>query len=954
MTTSSAESPKVFISYTHDSPEHMDRVLDFANRLRAEGVDANLDQYETSPPEGWPRWTNRQIEEADYVLVACTETYQGRFNGTDESGKGLGAKWEGAIITQALYDAEGNNAKFVPVLFSRDDSSHVPNVLRGVMSYDLSSEGGFVELYRRLTNQPRATKPELGSLRPMPPRARKQFFFNTWNIPYTPNPFFTGREDALRQLHEALDTKGTAAVSGMPGVGKTQTAVEYAHRHRPEYRLILWARADTRETLISDFVNIAGTLQLPEVRAQEQNLAVGAVKRWFDANPDWLLILDNADDLSLAREFMPAAPKGRIILTTRAQATGAIATNIDVQKMKEDEGALFLLRRAKILAENAPLENATEENRTKAIEITKAVDGLPLALDQAGAFIEESSSSPAEYLELYKTQGAYLRRERGELATDHPESVAITFSLSFDKVAAASPTAADLLRACAFLAPDAIPEEIFTEGGTHLGDLLSATVNNPLALINAVRETLRYSLLRRDRDAHTLSIHRVVQDVLKDTMDESAQRQWAERIIKAINQVLPDFDETDYSEWYRFERLLPHAQVCAGLIESWDLNLPEAAQLLNNSARYMHNRAVLTEVEPLYVRALAIRQYLYGQDHLEIATSLHNLGWLKKDQGKYTEAEYYYLQALDIRKHKLGEHNVIVAQSMQRLGTLKLAQGKYPEAKAYFNQSIESLKDVVDSNDLILAESLMGLGNLFLLQGKYTDAKLVLARSLELKEKGYGAQDGNIGVVLSLLGRAYGKSQGQELKAETFLLRARKVVEDTYGTSHPILADVLSNLAEIYRDQNKLSEAEAHSLQALTIAEKVYGQEHPETSIKLGNLGLLHKKRGDYVKAEELYRRVLIINEKTLDGNHPSLAAAIGNLAILYSDSRRYLEAEPLFRRAIMMQKKALPPEHLELLSTQACYAELLRRMNRKGEAQKLADHVRKMRAKQGRKKPRR
>src|SRR5205085_3212649 len=137
------------------------------------------------------------------------------------------------------------------------------------------------------------SKPELGTLKPKPHLERKQFFFSSWNIPYTPNPFFTGREDVLAQLHEALAAKGTAAVSGMPGMGKTQTAVEYAHRHQSEYKLILWVRSDTREALISDFVRIAGILQLPEVRAPEQNLAIGAVKRWFDANPDWLLVLDN-------------------------------------------------------------------------------------------------------------------------------------------------------------------------------------------------------------------------------------------------------------------------------------------------------------------------------------------------------------------------------------------------------------------------------------------------------------------------------------------------------------------------------------------------------------------------------------------------------------------------------------------------------------------------------------
>jgi tetratricopeptide (TPR) repeat protein len=957
MTTSSAVSPKVFISYTHDSPEHMDRVLELGNRLRIEGIDCQLDQYEMSPTEGWPRWTERQIEEADFVLVVCTETYLRRFKGTEEAGKGLGAQWEGAIITQALYDDAGDNKKFIPVLLSPEESGNVPHVLRGVQSYNLDdadSEGEYTELYRRLTNQPRVAKPELGSPRPLPTRERKQFFLtSSWNIPYTPNPFFTGREDALAQLHEALNTKGTAAVSGMPGVGKTQTAVEYAHRHRSEYKLILWARAEARETLISDYVNIADILQLPEVRAQEQNLAVGAVKRWFDANPDWLLILDNADDLTLVREFLPATPKGRTILTTRAQATGAIATNIEVLKMEEYEGALFLLRRAKILAEDLTLESAAVEDRNKAIEITKEVDGLPLALDQAGAFIEESSSSPAEYLYLYRTQGADLRKRRGEHVLGHPESVEITFSLSFNKVEAASPTTADLLRACAFLAPDLIPEEIFTEGGTHLGDLLAATVNNHLSFIDTVKETLRYSLLRRDPDARTLSIHRVVQDVLKDNMDEDGQRQWTKRVVKAVNQVLPEFDETDYSEWYRFERLIPHTQVCNGLIETRDFKFPEAAQLLNNAGRYMQDRARLTEAEPIYVRALAIREYLYGTDNLDVAASLHNLGWLKEDTGKYSEAEFLYLQSLAIRKLKLGEHDIMVAQSMRRLGEIKLYQGKYSEAKTYFNQALESLKTESASNDSILSECLIGLANTFLFLGKYADAESVLLNSLEIREKIYGTEHLRMSDVHQLLGRIY-NYQKKFLKAEACLLRARKIVESIYGTNHPSLSDILDELAASYREQNKLLEAQAHSLQALEIVEKVYSQEHPEVARKLNHLAIIYKRCGDCAKAEDLTRRALGIQELTLDSNNPNVAITLSNLATLYSNSRRYSEADSLFRKALAIQKKAFTPEHPTLLNTQASYAELLQRMNRKGEAQKLSDYVRKMRSKKGRKRPKR
>lgn len=288
--------PRVFISYSHDSREHADCVLDLSNRLRADGVDSHIDQYEMSPPEGWPRWMVNRIEGADFVLVVCTETYERRFRGRKGPGKGLGATWEGAIITQEIYDAATNNVQFIPVLFSSQDSVHIPIILRGATYYRLDTEEGYEDLYRRLTNQPRVQKPELGKPRPMPPIERKQDFFKPWNIPFPRNPFFTGREDILKRLRDALTSGGTAAlgqpqaISGLGGVGKTQTAVEYAYRHRDKYQAVLWTRADSREALISGFVALAGLLNLPEKGAQDQNLAVAAVRRWLEGNAGWLLV----------------------------------------------------------------------------------------------------------------------------------------------------------------------------------------------------------------------------------------------------------------------------------------------------------------------------------------------------------------------------------------------------------------------------------------------------------------------------------------------------------------------------------------------------------------------------------------------------------------------------------------------------------------------------------------
>ncbi|MEC4887617.1 MAG: hypothetical protein SAL70_40850 [Scytonema sp. PMC 1070.18] len=243
-------------------------------------------------------------------------------------------------------------------------------------------------------------------------------------------------------------------------------------------------------------MQLAELLKLPISQEKDESLIIPVVKQWLVTHDNWLLILDNADEIPMLREFLPGAHQGHVLLTTRAQATG-IYQRIEIKKMQPEDGALLLLRRAKLITEQVGLDAVSEEERSLAQTISWEMDGLPLALDQAGAFIEEIPSTLAEYLQLYQEQGAKLLAERGELAIDH-ESTTITFSLAFQKVLERNPTAADMIRVCAFLAPDAIPEEIFTNGGTQLGENLSLLVDKPLDFVKIVQEAGRFSLIYRN------------------------------------------------------------------------------------------------------------------------------------------------------------------------------------------------------------------------------------------------------------------------------------------------------------------------------------------------------------------------------------------------------------------------------------------------------------------------
>src|SRR5205085_7924552 len=180
---------------------------------------------------------------------------------------------------------------------------------------------------------------------------------------------------------------------------------------------------------------------------------------------------------------------------------------------------------------------------------------------------------------------------------------------AIEQVERANPAAADLLRLCAYLHPDSIPEELLTAGADELGPILQPTARDAFALDGAIKDLRRFSLLRRTPDSKTLSIHRLVQAVIKDGMDENTQHQWAERTVRVVNCAFPDGKE---ATWPRCQRYLPHAQVCATYIAQWNMTSPEAARLLHRTGTYLCAKAHYTQAKPLLLSALTLGEQALG------------------------------------------------------------------------------------------------------------------------------------------------------------------------------------------------------------------------------------------------------------------------------------------------------------------------------------------------------
>jgi nucleoside phosphorylase len=412
-------------------------------------------------------------------------------------------------------------------------------------------------------------------------------FPQTWNVPHSYKPFFTGRDHLLKYLHDALFTLDERAsvgypraLSGMAGLGKTQTAVAYAFTYRVHYQSVLWLRAEERTALIADLRKMARLLRPQEENLQDEVTLIATVMEWFRNQSDWLLILDNADDIAMISAFIPLAARGHILLTTRAYATGGWAERIELETLSPADGAVFLLRRSGLLRPHEQPGDIGKEKYALAQEIARLVDGFPLALEQAGAYIEETACRLAEYRDLYQTRGDELRRLRSGPVPDYPEAVATTWNVSLAGVRTTHPAAAELLRCLAFLGTEAIPEELLIRGAPDLGPELAGAADS-LQLNAAIGVLLKYSLIQRDEGAPLLTVHRLVQDVQQDEMDADMQRLWAERVVRAVNRIFPN---TASADWLRYQMLLPHAQVCLHHIKRWNMTFAEAQQLQQKMA----------------------------------------------------------------------------------------------------------------------------------------------------------------------------------------------------------------------------------------------------------------------------------------------------------------------------------------------------------------------------------
>ncbi len=779
-----------------------------------------------------------------------------------------------------------------------------------------------------------------------------------WNVPYRRNPFFTGREELMPRLHTLLRQEKAAALtqslvlSGLGGIGKTQMAVEYAYRYSQQYASIFWLNAETTESILSSYAVLATLLDLPEQQESDQQKVVAAVNRWLTAHRDWLLIVDNVEEHERIASVLPSSPEGCLLFTTRRQSLGMLAYPLEVERMSQEEGIRFLLHRSRRLSLDEPLDVCSFAEVMEAGKIVTEMEGLPLALDQAGAYIEETQCSLQDYFPLFQAHRTTLLGHRGGGGSDHPDSVAATLSLSIAAIAQQHPATVALLRVCALLHPDGIPEELFLEGGSHLGPELASACADRLSWNRLIATVSAYSLLKRQPKEKTLSMHRLVQAVLQDGMEEGEKETWNKRVITALDKVFPETKRVEPLHWEQCNRLLPHVINCMAQESPWQRDSREFASVLFKTAIYLRDRAQYEEAESLFLRALSIQEHTLSVEHVQVASTLYGLALLYNKQGKYEEAEPLYRRALHLRERALGSEHPDVAVSLVGLANLSYHQGKYKEAESLYRRALDIWERVAGSEHVWVALSLYHLGELFAeqgkcreaeqqyqralgiweralgpehpsvadalhelafgyrWQGKYEEAELLHRRALRIREQALGSEHPDVAHSLLGLGDLFCE-QGKHAEAESLYRRALDIWERALRPEHPLMAYSLLSLGTVFKEQGRYEEAELFSLRALDIWERALGFDHPYVAYSLDNLADVYREQGAHEKAESLYQQALHIWQQTLGSEHLVVAHPLHGLALIYFQQGKYVEAEPLFLQALALQERYLDAQHI-------------------------------------------
>jgi tetratricopeptide (TPR) repeat protein len=651
------------------------------------------------------------------------------------------------------------------------------------------------------------------------------------DLPYEANPFFTGREKDLVRIHEELHAAPVAAMTqsrvralaAMGGIGKTTLANEYARRYWRLYPQILWV--DARRGYQAEFARLFDLLfperSDPKIKPDEK--AAGALAD-LNEKAERLLVIDNVEDSESVRPWLPrkATSGCRTLITSRfsdfPQAAGIRV--IPLYLLEPELAHEFLVKRT-----GRPTE---DDERAACDALAKELGYLPLALEQAGAYIAATVPRVtfAGYLRLFQQAAESLLARKALGSTDYPDAVIATWQTTAAKL---SSEARDVLRLCAWVADTPIPYAYVLNIFDDLLDFVrpsrrASEAETELYLHDVLSTLARYSMIL-DVTEEGFRVHGLVQAV--ERIEAQRAGQDADARNRALNRLVAIFPAVFPPEVWPFCRqLMPHQQA---VVRRFALDDPSMglALLLDRAGGFLLVSGHASSALPLFRRTLESRERVMGKEYPRTLASLNRLVECLLAMGDASSALPLIRQALESNERVLGKEHPQTLMSLDSLASCLKRLGDASSALPLFRQALESRERELGKDDPTTLISVNHLADCLSQLGDASSALPLFRRALESSERMLGKEE-------------------------------------------PLTLRHLNYLAKCLMDLGDASSALPLFRRTLESSDRVLGKEHPDTLISVFSLATCLLELGDASSALPLFRRALEFSERKQGKEDPA------------------------------------------------------------------------------------
>jgi hypothetical protein len=696
-----------------------------------------------------------------------------------------------------------------------------------------------------------------------------------------------GREQLISDIHARLGAArgvGVVALCGLGGVGKTTTALEYAYRQLQHYQVVWVFHAEQATDLLAQFHELAQVLDAGE------GDPVAAVHAALAAHPGrWLLVLDNLKDHAAARRWLPAKGSGHVLATTQ-DGHWPTEQAVEVTALDAEAAAGFLLDRT------------MSADRVSAQMVAGELGLLPLALEQAAAFIETTGRGLAEYGQLLRANRVAVL-ERGAPAA-HAVPVVATWSLALTELEASSPGSLTLLRIAAFLAPEDIPFRLLLPEHLELPETgldaeilaqVRALCAGPLTVDDAVAGLRHYSLI--GPPGATFSVHRLVQAVTRDQLALQAQQAWQAVAAVLVESAVPQ-DVAERAAWPACRSLLAHAQLVADPLGApvWRL-----ATALWESGDYATARTWWRRLVKAY-------EDRYGPEHPDTLSAKASLAHSTGEAGDQVAARDLYRMLVPMRERVLGLEHPLTLHIRSALAEWTGRAGDVATARDLLRELLPVLERISgpEHRDTLRAQARLALWT-----GRAGDA--VAARNLcrmlvPVSERALGPEHPWTLHSRSSLARWTGEA-GDAATARDLFRELLPVLERVSGPEHPDTLIARFHGALMTGRAGDAATARDLLRELLLARERVLGPDHPDTLYTRADVAFWTGEAGDAVAARDLLRELLPVRER-LGPEHPAALITHASLAYWTGEAGDAVAARDLYRELLPIRERVLGPEH--------------------------------------------